>query len=106
METIIISVLFILLVTGAYLLSLEVKKTREKMFKEMEELEAEEELAKAENLQRFEKRFEPVKPKEEPKPEPAPETKPVEEDKPAVSKPKKKKPSGRRGRPAKPKGDA
>jgi hypothetical protein len=105
METIIISLLLALFVAGAYFLSLQVRETREKMFKEMEKIEEEEFLAKAENLQRFEKRYEPVV-----KPEIKPETPTVAESQPETAadvKPKKKKKSnGRRGRPAKPKGES
>ena len=97
MDIVILSLLFVLLIGGVYFLSIHVKETREKMFKEMEALE--EELQQADDLLRIEKRFQPVV-KAEPKPaESAPEE-------PAEIKPKKKKSSGRRGRPAKPKGDA
>jgi predicted Holliday junction resolvase-like endonuclease len=99
MDIIILSLLFVLVAGGTYFLSVHVKETREKMFKEMEELESQ--FEKDENLQRFEKRFEPVA-----KAEPQAEPKPAEEETPAESKPKKKKSSGRRGRPAKPKGEA
>lgn len=97
MDIIILSLLFVLVAGGAYFLSVHVKETREKMFKEMEELESQ--FEKDENLQRFEKRFEPVA-----KPEPRKVSK--VEPEPSETKPKKKKSGARRGRPAKPKGEA
>jgi cytochrome c556 len=101
MDIIILSLLFVLLAGGAYFLSAHVRETREKMFKEMSDLEAS--FEDTEDLHRIKKKFQPVA-KAEPVMDSQPA--PTETVEAPVVKPKKKKTTGRRGRPAKPKGDA